>query len=238
MFKLALDAGHGIGTAGKRCMKSLDPNETPEWWLNDRVCDYIAEYLRAYDGYELLRLDDFDDGQTDVGLAARTNKANAWGADFYLSIHHNAGVKGGKGGGIEAYSYSSSAGTGMLWRNDFYEAIIAETGLKGNRSEPKKAANFHVLRESKMPAALLELGFMDSATDVPVILSNEYAQKCARAIVAVIAKRAKLTRRPETAQTPSTMYKVQVGAFASQANAERLQAELQAKGYKSYIVRV
>jgi N-acetylmuramoyl-L-alanine amidase len=160
MFKLALDAGHGIGTAGKRCMKSLDPNETPEWWLNDRVCDYIAEYLRAYDGYELLRLDDFDDGKTDVGLAARTNKANAWGADFYLSIHHNAGVKGGKGGGIEAYSYSSSAGTGMIWRNDFYEALIAETGLKGNRSEPKKAANFHVLRESKMPAALLELGLI------------------------------------------------------------------------------
>ena len=50
MFKIALGAGHGINAAGKRCLKSLDPNETREWWLNDRVCDYIEEELKAYEG--------------------------------------------------------------------------------------------------------------------------------------------------------------------------------------------
>ena len=34
-FILALSAGHYLNTAGKRCLKSLDPAETREWWLND-----------------------------------------------------------------------------------------------------------------------------------------------------------------------------------------------------------
>lgn len=42
-FKLALDAGHGMDTSGRRCLKSLDPEEHREWWLNDRVCRYIAQ---------------------------------------------------------------------------------------------------------------------------------------------------------------------------------------------------
>ena len=33
MFKLALSAGHGYSTPGKRCHKDLDPNQTREWQL-------------------------------------------------------------------------------------------------------------------------------------------------------------------------------------------------------------
>ena len=32
-----------------------------------------------------------------MALATRTSKANSWGADIYLSIHHNAGINGGSG---------------------------------------------------------------------------------------------------------------------------------------------
>ena len=115
MFKIALGAGHGKNTSGKRCLKSLDPNETREWWLNDRICDYVESYLKDYEGYDLLRLDDSDDGKDDIALATRTNKANAWGADFYLSIHHNAGVNGGSGGGICAYSYTNGSQASHQW---------------------------------------------------------------------------------------------------------------------------
>jgi N-acetylmuramoyl-L-alanine amidase len=66
MFKLALDAGHGINTAGKRCMKALDSKETREWTLNSRVANYIEEYLKDYEGYSVLRVDDKDDGKTDI----------------------------------------------------------------------------------------------------------------------------------------------------------------------------
>ena len=105
MFKIALGAGHGFNTPGKRCLKSLDPNETREWFLNDRVCDYVEENLRNYEGYELLRLDDSDDGADDIALATRVKRANTFEADFYLSVHHNAGINGGTGGGIIAYMY-------------------------------------------------------------------------------------------------------------------------------------
>lgn len=53
MFKLALDAGHGLYTAGKRCLKSLDPNETREWVLNNRICNKIqVELGEVSTGYE------------------------------------------------------------------------------------------------------------------------------------------------------------------------------------------
>ena len=234
MFKIALGAGHGINTAGKRCMKALDPNETREWWLNDRICDYVESYLKSYEGYALLRLDDSDDGADDVALAARVSAANKWGADVYISVHHNAGINGGKGGGIVAYSYPNSA-KGAEWRDALYDALIKRTGLKGNRATPKATAKYYILRYSEMACALLECGFMDSKTDVPVILTDEYAQQCAQAIVDVIVERGKLTKK---AATQDAVYKVQLGAFANKSNAERLAADLKAKGYQTYITQV
>lgn len=48
MAKIVIDAGHGRNTAGKRCPKSLDPNETREWVLNARVAEAVADLkLRA-----------------------------------------------------------------------------------------------------------------------------------------------------------------------------------------------
>lgn len=235
MFKIALGAGHGINTAGKRCMKALDPNETREWWLNDRVCDYVESYLKNYEGYVLTRLDDSDDGEENVPLETRVNRANGLGVDFYLSVHHNAGMNGGSGGGIVAYSYPNAGKETTAWRDALYDALIAHTGLKGNRSQGKAEGNYYVLRKTTMPAVLLELGFMDSKTDVPIILTDDYAQKCARAIVEVLVKRGKLTKK---AQEPGKLYKVQTGAFSQKANAEKLAKELEAKGYKTYIVAV
>ena len=47
-FKIALSAGHGKNTAGKRCKKSLDPNETREWVLNNRIADKVENLLKSY----------------------------------------------------------------------------------------------------------------------------------------------------------------------------------------------
>lgn len=194
MFKIALNAGHGMNTAGKRCLKSLDPNETREWWLNSRICNKIEEKLKAYDGYELIRLDDTT-GKTDVALKTRTNKANEFGADFYLAIHHNAGVNGGNGGGIIAIVYTKVDDTTLNYQRALYDSIIKHTGLKGNRSQPLQRQSLHEVRESKMPAVLLECGFMDSATDVPIILTDEYADKVATACVEVLAEKGGLNKK-------------------------------------------
>ena len=86
MFKIALTAGHYKGTPGKRCLKALDPKETREWVLNDRIADKVEKLLKSYEGYSLLRTDDTT-GEKDITLTARTNAANNFKADFYLSIH-------------------------------------------------------------------------------------------------------------------------------------------------------
>lgn len=194
MFKLALNAGHGLYTAGKRCDKRFDPNETREWTLNNRICNKIQEKLKDYNGIEVLRLDDVT-GKTDVALSERTRKANQWGADFYLSIHHNAGIHGGNGGGVVAYTYTNVDADTKAWQKMLYDAIIAKTGLKGNRSKPLSTADFHECRETKMPAVLLECGFMDSASDTPVILKEIFADRVAEACVEVIAAKAIITKK-------------------------------------------
>ena len=228
MFKIALSAGHYKNTAGKRCMKALDPNETREWILNDRIADKVEKLLLQYSGYELIRTDDTN-GEKDISLEDRTSKANKFKADVYISVHHNAGINGGKGGGIVVYTYTKVGAATKEWQKDLYNSLIAHTGLKGNRSEPLKTANLKECRLTTMPCILLELGFMDSATDVPIILTEDYANKCAQAIVEVIVKRGKLKK-------PEKLHKVQVGAFADLANAENLCKELKAKGYDAVIV--
>ena len=74
-FKIALDAGHCLNTAGKRFLKSLDPNETREWVRNSLVCDKIEVKLQGYEGYELLRVDDRT-GNKEISTSARCKAAN------------------------------------------------------------------------------------------------------------------------------------------------------------------
>ncbi|MCI6729246.1 MAG: N-acetylmuramoyl-L-alanine amidase [Clostridiales bacterium] len=195
IFKLALDAGHGMDTQGRRIPGTLDPEEHREWWLNDRVCRYIAQAAAEYEGFQVFRVDDVS-GLEDVPMEERCRRANSWGADLYYSAHHNAGVGGGTGGGVVAYSLNEGT-RGAMWRDELYGAIVGETGLVGNRASPKATANFYVLRNTAMPAVLMEHGFMDSAADVPVILSEEYAKGVGRAVADCIARRQGLEKLPE-----------------------------------------
>ena len=197
MFKIALNAGHGLYTAGKECWEELDPKKTKEWTLNNRICDKIESKLKEYTGYSLLRLDDTT-GAVDVPLKTRTNKANAFKADFYLSVHHNAGIKGGNGGGVIAIVYKKVDNVTLEWQEELYNAIIKKTGLRGNRANPLQKQNLHECRESAMPCVLLECGFMDSVTDVPIILSEDFAEKVASACVEVLVKKGKLTKKTTT----------------------------------------
>lgn len=239
-FKIALTAGHYMGTPGKRCLKSLDPKETREWALNDRICDKVQQLLKKkYTGWELVRTDDTT-GKKDISLTARTNAANNFKADFYLSIHHNAGINGGTGGGIVAYIHPKASAEAKAWQKELYTALIEATGLKGNRAQPVATSNLHECRETKMPAVLLELGFMDSKTDVPVILSEKYADQCAAAIVKVLAKRGKLAEKSQGAtdapQPAESGYYVHVGPFPEKSAAEALSAELRARGHDAKVV--
>lgn len=224
MLKLALDGGHWMGEAGRRCPKELDPNETREWWLNARVISKVQDKLSAYAGVEILRVDD-PTGKTEVPLKERVRLANEWGADFYLSGHHNAAKEYiFNGGGIVAYCYGKGSKTSFEMRDKLYAALIRHTGLKGNRANPKTTANYQVLRETSMPAVLLEMGFMNSRLDCPIVLTEEFADGCADAIVEVLVERYGLVRK----QVDTCILTV---SGVPQDEADKLVKEMQGRGY-------
>lgn len=180
MIKIAIDAGHGANTPGKRCLKSIDPYQTREWWLNDRIADRLQNLLSGYK-CEVIRVDDTT-GKKDISLSTRVSTANNKKADVYISIHHNAGLGGRNGGGTVVY-YCSSKSERAKQAQKLYNAVVGETKLVGNRSSKVINNGFYVIKNTKMPAFLIENGFMDSPTDVPIILSAEHAERTAQGIL-------------------------------------------------------
>lgn len=230
---IAIDAGHGRNTAGKRVTLNGYP-DTREWALNDRIADRLEKMLADYE-CKVIRVDDTT-GANDISLTNRVGKANSAKADIYISIHHNAGIHGGSGGGTVVYYYSND-----IKRRDqaqkLYNFITDETRLYGNRSSQVLKNAFYVLKNTRMPAFLIENGFMDSTTDVPVILSESHAEKTAEGIRAFVVQELALIKKlVEEKPTDGKVYKVQVGAYSLKANAETMQKKLKAAGFDAAIV--
>ncbi len=200
-MKIALDAGHGLHTAGRRCLETFDPAQTREWQLNNRIMDKLETALQNYH-CEILRVDDTT-GAQDVGLSARVMQANGWGADLYLSMHHNAGIGGGTGGGTVVY-HDCTTETGRKLAERFYEQIVAKTQRTGNRSSKVVRKAYYVLANTKMRAYLVENGFMDSASDTPIIITDAHAKKTVQGILNWLRQDCGLTsKKPAVGEEPA-----------------------------------
>lgn len=192
-IKIALDAGHGFNTPGKRCFKAIDPNETREWTLNSRIVEKVQKKLEEYENIEVLRVDD-PTGKTDVSLGERCRKANEFRADIYCSFHHDAGVNGGSSGGLTAITYSDVEEY-IEMRNLLYNCLINAGGIRGNRSTPTYSnPSLYVLNSTKMKSVLVEHGFMDSTVDTPIILTDEYAEKLSNGWIVFFEKYLKIKK--------------------------------------------
>lgn len=185
MLKIAYCAGHDLSTPGKRVPAALDSAQTREWVLNDRIADAFARAAERYPDIALLRTDD-PLGLTPIPIAKRTQKANAWGADLYIDMHHNAGIDLGKGGGLTVFSYPGSE-KGAACRDAVYAALIAAGAPKGNRSRPLREKKFLSLSKSKMPAILIEYAFMDSPSDWACICAEDYPSRMGAATLEAVA---------------------------------------------------
>lgn len=173
-YKVVIDAGHGYYTAGKR-----SPDDEREWTFNDKVAKACIAVLKQYKEIEVLRVDDAT-GKTDVPLITRTNKANNWKADIYVSIHHNASTgKWGSWSGIETYTYLGSQPKSEKLASAVHPKVVEAYGLR-NRGIRK--ANLHVCRETKMPAILVEGGFMDSTIDIKKLRNDAVLTKAGQGI--------------------------------------------------------
>lgn len=213
---IALDAGHGMKTAGKRCLKSLDSKETREWYLNDRIVDKVQELLKEYE-CNVVRVDDTT-GNKDVPLSTRVNQANKCNADIYISVHHNAGL-GGKNGGGTVVFYCSNKQCRIEQSKKLYSAITNRTNLIGNRSKKVVNKGFYVLKKTKMPAFLIENGFMDSPIDVPIILSENHANKTAYGILDFLISELNLTNTKNTHNVKSEFFPKYEGEKTTLINA-------------------
>ena len=166
MVKIVLDAGHGLNTPGKRT-----PSGESEWTFNNKVVLAAINKLNRYENVQILRVDD-PTGKTDVALEVRTKKANAFQADVYISCHHNAnnGIWG-SWSGIETYTYDDPKANP---KSVEIAKVIHPLAVKamGIKDRGLKKENFHVLRETAMPAILIEGGFMDSYIDINVLRDN------------------------------------------------------------------
>ena len=120
---------------------------------------------------------------TYLSLQERTSLANNSNADLFLSIHVNSG--GGQG--IETWWYSKGpeASKSQILANNVQSEVIKETKTN-NRGVKDK--NLHVNRESKMPSALVEVGFIDNANDAAKLKQETYKNQVVKGIVNGIKK--------------------------------------------------
>lgn len=108
-------------------------------------------------------------GTSNAGsLRARVDEANAWGADYFISIHTNASVsKGASGTEVLVYSSPSSAAT---LAEDVLNRVTEITGFESRGV--KLRPGLYVLRKTNMPAILVELGFISNPYEATFMANN------------------------------------------------------------------
>ncbi|MGG4491559.1 N-acetylmuramoyl-L-alanine amidase [Metabacillus idriensis] len=233
-MKIAIDAGHGYTTSGKRTVDGMR-----EYEFNRAVANEMRDLLSEYEDVTIL----FTHSDTsDVPLKERTDKANNANSDVFVSIHANAfgsGTAWNNAKGIETYVHDSKPQESYALAEAVHKKLIEKTKRE---DRGVKLANFHVLRETKMQAILIECGFMTNQEDAQALKTAAYRKTCAQAIVEALAAFYKLKKKkapPVVAAPtpqPGKLYKVQVGAFAEKENAVALANELKNKGYNAIVL--
>jgi len=117
-------------------------------------------------------------------LAARVSDANAWGADYFISLHANASDIP-TASGSEAFVFSASSPAYEL-AEDILEQLSYATGLE-NRGVSVRT-NLYVLRRTRMPATLIELGFITNAGDAALMANRPqlFAEGVANGVLAYL----------------------------------------------------
>jgi N-acetylmuramoyl-L-alanine amidase len=148
-----------------------------------------------------------------IELPDRTIMASRHGADVFVSLHYNSGPAGARG--IEVYCLapagvrSSNEGAGkstqpaeggnaqddrnVLLAYDVDKSITRDAPVENGGV---KRSRFEVLREAKMPAILVEGGFMSDAADAKNIYDAGFRKRMARAIVEGILAYKRAVEKP------------------------------------------
>lgn len=221
-MKLYLDPGHGGSDNG------ASGNGLKEKDINLDIALQIRSILNS--DYENVEVRMSRTNDSTVSLSQRTDEANNWGADYFLSIHCNA--FDGTAQGYEDYIHSSLSNSSKTakYQDTLHAEIVKVNQL---RDRGKKKANFHVLRESRMPALLTENGFIDNDHDANLMKNSSWRRMVAQGHVNGLEKAFGLQRKPDDGN--ETLYKVIAGSFKSMENADKRVALLESKGIAAFI---
>lgn len=168
MVKIFIDPGHG-GTDSGAVGNGLKEKD-----LTLKISKKIKEKLANYENVQIKLSRESD--QT-LSLPQRTNMANAWGANYLISVHINAGG----GTGFESYTYNKSY-AGKQETNRKRSILHAEImrQLSGVRDRGMKEANLHMVRESRMESVLTENLFIDNVNDAALLKQDNFLDKIAQ----------------------------------------------------------
>lgn len=174
-MRIMLDPGHGGSDPGAVA------NGIQEKDVNFAVALLARDLLRAQ-GVNVTMTRQAD---TYLSLQERTDLANKEGVDAFISIHHNAATNTGARG-LEVY-HSIVGGEGQRLANlihDQYRALMPELPSRGVRTRKNSNGRdyYHVIRETRMPAVIIEGGFLTNPQDAALIKTREFQERQAQAI--------------------------------------------------------
>jgi len=194
---IAIDPGHG-GIINGEYLTAPD-----KMYNHKEFTFYEGVFNRAVSGYlaELLLRDNLSHFFTtvsnyDPSLSIRVTRGNNFKRKYdkkqlFLSIHGNAAPKGSeKASGIEVYTskgetkadqyatefFKELAKLGWVMRKDMYDG------------DPDKESMFYVLKYTKAPAILVELGFYTNLREAELMMQEEVQQRLAKALFDAIKK--------------------------------------------------
>lgn len=219
-YKVVIDAGHGGSdpgaTYGERFEKddALDMSFAVGNILEENGID--VEYTRVEDVYN-----------TPFEKATMANNANA---DLFVSIHRDSVPTPNTREGVSALVFNDGGFKAQLARN--INSNLEDVGFRNNGVVERP--NLVVLKRSKMPAVLLELGFINNDKDNAIFDENFMA--VAKAIADGILESVNIQPAIAMQMEKPQLYRVQVGAFTNMENAIRLENTLRRLGYSTFIV--
>lgn len=167
------------------------------------------------------------------GQAMRTsiNESNTWGADLHIPIHTNA--YDGKASGTVVFVYNTNSKNTKL-ANPIYKAVQAaapgttDYGVRVN-------SGLAELNSTNAIAVYIEVDFHDNPTIAKWLVNNPTA--VGEAIAKGVCEGYGVTYKAPA--TNNVIYRVQVGAYSSKANAEAFLKKVKSAGFtNAYIVEV
>ncbi|WP_042195432.1 N-acetylmuramoyl-L-alanine amidase [Paenibacillus camerounensis] len=168
---VVLDAGHGAKDSG-----AVGVTGKYEKNFNLAIVLKTAELLKKENNIDvvLTRSDD-----TFLELKDRAAIANNLNADLFISVHANSSNSSSASGTETYYQRESS----KALANVMHKYLVQATGLS---DRGVRYGNFHVIRETKMPAVLLEAGYLSNKGDESALFTESLQNKIAAGIVSGI----------------------------------------------------